>query len=372
MTNVWFDVGADSVRLLRDGAEAFPAMLESIARAEREVLLEMYWIGDDECGRRFREALMAAAQRGVVVRVIVDSVGSLALTPQFWEPLVAEGALVVWYHPIRALLSKLDLARVDRRDHRKILVVDSKEGFCGGINMSRHWLPLGDGGEAWRDDAIAVRGPVAADLRALFWETWRRASRRGRPAEMPRFPRQRTRPVSVIASGWSRRRAIRREYLKRIAHAKTYVDIANSYFVPDGAVRRALFRAARRGVRVRVLVPSRSDVLLVQLASEAMFELFLRRGIEVYAYPDTILHSKSAVVDDEFVTIGSYNFDERSFRKNLEANIVVEDAAFARHVRLWFEHDLAMAKRVDLAQWRTRSLGRRGAEVIAYALRKLW
>lgn len=372
MTELWFRVGDDEVRLLRDGAEAFPAMLEAIARAEEDVLLEMYWVGDDACGRSFRDALVERANAGVRVRVIVDAVGSLALTPRFWAPLTFAGGEVVWYHPVRALVRQLDVRRLDRRDHRKLLVIDGREGFVGGINLSRHWLPIGEGGERWRDDAVAVRGPAAGDMRSLFYDTWRRSSRRTRPTQVPRFPRQRTRPVWVIPSGWSRRRNIRREYLRQIARATHNVDIANSYFVPDAGIRRALFRAVARGVRVRILVPQRSDVMVVQLACEAMFDLFLRRGVEIYAYPDTILHAKSAIIDERFTTIGSYNFDERSFRKNLEVNLAIDDAAFARHARSWFEHDLASAKRIDLHEWRSRGVARRGAEMVAFALRRLW
>lgn len=371
MSDSWLSVGEDAVRLLRDGAKTFPAMLEAIEAASREVLLEMYWVGDDACGRSFRDALTACAVRGVTVRVIVDAVGSLALTPQFWDPLTSAGGQVLWYHPVRALVRTLDLARLDRRDHRKILVVDGAEGFVGGINMSRHWLPLGSGGEAWRDDAVAVRGPTAVDLRALFYQTWRTVGGR-RPAGVPRYERKRLRPVWVLASGRARRRDIRREYLRRFNRAERTIDIANSYFVPDAGIRRALFRAAARGVRVRVLVPDRSDVWLVQRASEALFDSLVRRGVEVFTYPDTILHSKMAVIDDVFTTVGSYNFDERSFRKNLEVNLAIEDMAFARLARAWFEHDLASADRITLDRWRLRSLGRRGAEKLAYALRKLW
>jgi cardiolipin synthase len=306
------------------------------------------------------------------VRVIVDAVGSLALTPKFWDPLTAAGGEVAWYHPVRALVRQLDLARLDRRDHRKLLVTDSAEGFLGGINMARQWLPIGVGGVAWRGDAVAVRGASAVDLRALFYETWRRAAGPARPLDVTRFPRRRTRPVWVVPSDSGRRRGIRSEYLKRIARAKRTVDIANSYFVPDASIRRALFRAVGRGVRVRVLVPRRSDVLVVQLACEALFDMLIRRGIEVYAYPDTILHAKSAVIDEHFTTIGTYNFDERSFRKNLEVNLAIEDAPFARNARSWFEHDLASAERVELDRWRSRSVGRRSAEVLAYALRRLW
>jgi cardiolipin synthase len=158
----------------------------------------------------------------------------------------------------------------------------------------------------------------------------------------------------------------------RVAHAVDRVDIANSYFVPDRRVRNALFRAVARGVQVRVLVPSRSDVPIIQFATEALFDTLLRHGVELYALPGTMLHAKTAIIDDSFTTIGSYNLDERSWRKNLEVNLAVEDRAFARHVRTWFEYDIARATRIDLYRWRDRSLARRGFEWAAYALRKLW
>jgi cardiolipin synthase len=168
------------------------------------------------------------------------------------------------------------------------------------------------------------------------------------------------------------RRSIHREYALRVARSTERVDIANSYFIPDRRVRAALFRAVRRGVRVRVLVPVKSDVPVVQFAVEALFETLLRHGVEIWALPGTMLHAKTAIIDDVFTTIGSYNLDDRSWRKNLEVNLAVEDRAFARHVRSWFEHDLQAARRVDLTSWRDRSIARRAVEWVSFALRKLW
>jgi cardiolipin synthase len=178
--------------------------------------------------------------------------------------------------------------------------------------------------------------------------------------------------VWVLASQRRYRRSIHREYLVRIGHARARVDIANPYFVPDRSVRAALFRAVARGVHVRVLLPSRSDVPIVQFAAEALYDTLLRHGVELYAYPGPMLHSKTAIIDDTFSTIGSYNLDERSWRKNLEINLAVEDRAFAAHVRTWFDHDVADATRIHLRSWRARSAARRGAEWVAWALRELW
>ena len=368
----WFPVGADSVRLLRDGAQAFPAMLEAIAGAQREALLEMYWIGDDAVGERFRDALAERARAGVRVCVIYDAVGSMGVTPAWWRPLFAAGGRAVEYHSISPLDPRFRLERVELRDHRKMLVVDGAMGFTGGINLAAPWAGAPDGGAGWRDDVIQVRGDAVQELRSLFYRTWRKLTRESPPLDVRPLSRRRSRPVWVLASQWRTRRSIHREYCVRIAAARERVDIANSYFVPDRRVRAALFAAVRRGVWVRVLVPDKSDVPVVQFAVEALFDTLLRHGIDIYTLPGAMLHAKTAIIDDAFTTIGSYNLDERSWRKNLEVNLAVEDAAFARHVRSWFERDLENATRVDLASWRDRSLTRRGFEWLAFAMRRMW
>jgi cardiolipin synthase len=368
----WFAVGSDAVRLLRDGVQAFPAMIDAIEHAEREVLLEMYWVGADAVGERFREALAARARAGVRVCVIYDAVGSMGVTPAWWRPLFAAGGHAVEYHSISPLDPRFRLERVELRDHRKMLVLDGAIGFTGGINLALPWLPADQGGAAWRDDVIQVRGEATQELRTLFFRTWRKLTGEQAPLDVRPLSRRRTRPVWVLASQWRSRRSIHREYVHRIGHARERVDIANSYFVPDRRVRSALFRAVRQGIPVRVLVPARSDVPVVQFAIEALFDTLLRHGVELWTHPGTMLHAKTAIIDESFTTIGSYNLDERSWRKNLEVNLAVEDREFARHVRSWFERDLASATRVDLDSWRERSLPRRGFEWAAYAMRKLW
>ncbi len=367
----WFTVGDDAVRLLRDGAQAFPAMLSAIAQAQREILLEMYWIGADAVGARFRDALAARARDGVKVLAIHDAVGSLGITPAWWRPLSDAGGRVFEYHSISPFDPRFRLERVEHRDHRKLLITDSIHAYTGGINLASPWLSFDEGGAGWRDDAIEVRGPATQELRALFYRTWRKLSGESPPLDVPPLPRRRTRPVWVLASQWRTRRSIRLEYLTRIRQARERIDIANSYFVPDHRVRAALYHAVHRGAQVRVLVPSKSDVPIVQFASEALFDTLLKRGVEIWALPDAMLHSKTAVVDD-FTMIGSYNLDERSWRKNLELNVAVEDAAFARHVRSWFERDLATARSIDRTTWRARPYTSRAMEWAAFAMRRLW
>lgn len=384
-TGPWFDVGADRVRLLRDGVEALPAMLAAIAGAKREVLLEMYWVGLDVVGTRFRDALTERARAGVRVRVIYDAIGSLSITPSFWESLVRAGGEVREFHPVSPLRPTFELARVDERNHRKILVVDETHGFTGGLNLALPWLPIEAGGEAWRDDAIEIHGHAAAELRTLFYKTWRyKTSRRIRfgqvppshdsdvPRDLAPLSKQPKGRVWVLASLRRRRRNLRREYLKRLNGAKRSIEIANSYFLPDSHVKNALFRAVLRGVRVRVLVPAKSDVAVVQFALEALYEKLLRRGIEIYCHAGPMMHAKTAIIDDTFAMIGSYNLDERSRAKNLEVNVAVEDGPFAEYVRGWFDHDVARSRYLDLYEWRARPIARRGIEYVAYALRKLW
>lgn len=375
----WFSVprgegstAIDEVRLLRDGAQAFPAMLDAIRTASHEILLEMYWVGNDAVGTRFRDALAARAAAGVRVNVIYDAVGSLDVGLAWWRPLVAAGGQVYEYHAIWPLDRRFRFDRVELRDHRKLLVVDGDDGFTGGLNLAAKWLPVEEGGAGWRDDVIQVRGHSAQELRTLFYKTWRRLSGERPPIDVRPLSRRKRSGVWVLASQWRALRSIHREYIVRIKRARHRIDLANSYFVPDRAVRRALFNAVDRGVEVRVLVPAQSDVPIVQYATEALFDTLLRHDVEVYALPGPMMHSKTAIIDHSFTTIGTYNLDERSWRKNLEVNLAVDDAAFARHVRGWFERDLARATPIGLAAWRDRALARRGVEWAAYAMRRLW
>jgi len=367
----FFEVDGNLVRLLRDGSEVFPVMLDAIARAEREILLEMYWFQGDKAGLLFIDALSAKAREGVDVRVCFDAIGSIGAPWSMWEPLRAAGGQVVEFAPLSPLRRRFRLKALNHRDHRKILVVDEKVGFTGGMNIGDPWLPIEMGGEDWRDDAIEVRGPVARELRLLFFETWRREARTPPPSGLRRLSRRVSGRVVVLANQHGPKRGIRNTYLKGIRHAKERIDIANPYFLPGPILLAAIRRARRRGIEVRILIPGISDVWLVSMAMSSIIGRLLESNVRVFAYQGRVLHAKTAVFDETLATIGTYNLDPRSRRYNRECNIAVHDAPFARAVRASFEVDLKSATEVSLASWKARPLVHRFLAWLASLVRPI-
>jgi cardiolipin synthase len=375
-------VDGNRIHLLQNGREAFPAMLEAIAGAREQVLLEMYWFDSNRVGRRFAAALLAALGRGVEVAVLYDSVGSITVDPAMFGELVLAGARVIEYNPVAPWKRRFRLMRLTRRDHRKILVVDGAIGFTGGINIGDQWLPEEEEGGGWRDDMVRVEGPAVRGLTSCFNSTWRRLQgtplKRMAVAPSPAIPNHELRrevgrgqKVRVLGeSPFQNRHTISRAYLARIYGAERRIWISNSYFVPDRNVVRALARAARRGVDVRILLPSESDVPVADWAGRAVWSRLLHRGVRIFQWTQGILHSKTAVIDGRWSTIGTYNLDHLSFRFNLEVNVTVLDEAFAETMEAAFAKDIARAYEVDAHAFRYRSLSSRLLEFLAYRLRK--
>lgn len=358
--------------LLIDGDQAFPAMLEAIQRAKRFVHLETYILADDEVGRLFARALVDRARAGVAVRVLFDSVGSLRLPSDYVRELQESGVEVVEFRPIRrSWLSR----HLYRRDHRKILVVDGNLGFTGGLNVSSDYASIGHEREGWRDTHVRVEGPVVFELEALFRATWQREGGAPYPAHPAAPARESGAPAeegelaAVIASDGGHRSVIRRHYLHAILSARETIFIANAYFVPDRGLLRALRRARARGVRVAILVPSESDVPLVQRASEHLYDRLLRRGAEIYSWPRTHMHAKTAVVDGVWSVVGSYNLDSVSLFQNHEAVIECIGRRFGAWMNEQFERDVRECQRVTLAEWRKRPVSRLIVEWLAYRMR---
>ncbi len=370
-------VPGNTVRLLRDGREAFPAMLEAIAQARRQVLLEMYWFDSDAVGRRFAEELRRALERGVEVAIIYDAVGSIGADRAMFAELEAAGARVLEYNPVAPWRRRFQLSfsTLSHRDHRKILVVDGSVGFTGGINLALQWAPVEEGGGGWRDDMMRIAGRAVNALSHCFHRAWRQH-------EQPRLlhlhaqpppvePSQRLLPVRILGErNFRNRHEIARDYLSRVYAARETVYISNSYFVPDGEVRRALSRAARRGVDVRVLVPAHSDVEAVKYAGRSQYERLLRAGVRLYEWQDGMFHAKTAAIDGRWCTTGTFNFDYMSLRNNLEVNASVLDAELTSEVVTSFREDLKSSREVDLENVVARSLSDRLVENTFYRLRK--
>ena len=287
----------------------------------------MYWIGADGVGARFRDALAARARDGLKVLVIHDAVGSLGINAAWWEPLTSCG------RPRRRV--SLDLALRSRASSSSgssdattasCSSIDGVTGFTGGINLAAPWLTLAEGGAGWRDDMIEVRGEASQEIRTLFFRTWRRLTSRG-PAGGRSSPH-----AKALAPRLGAREPVAHaaEHAPRVRRCASGAPCTASTSptrtsCPTGACAPRSFAPCERGARVRVLIPARSDVPVVQFASEALFDTLLRHGVELWILPGTMLHAKTAIVDDEFTTIGSYNLDERSWRKNLEINLAVQD-----------------------------------------------
>ncbi len=356
------------VRLLHDGAQALPAMLAAIAGAKEEVLLEMYWFGSDRTGRKFADALIERARAGVCVRVIYDALGSIEAGVAMFDEMQANGIEVFEFNPIAPWRTRFRFARINNRDHRKLLVVDGQLAITGGFNLGDPWAPRDQGGQGWRDDGVEIRGSAALSIRALFYRTFP-----AKPLALkPRLYNEGDTEVTVLASEYhAERRDIYDGYINAIARASRDILITNSYFIPARRVRKALARAVTRDVRVRVLMPRDTDVKLAQLASRNLYARLMKDGIELYEWGGGILHAKTAVIDDDWSTVGSFNFDARSIYNNLELNVAMVCKEVNAALRKRVEADLEQSVKIELTSWNKRSWFLRLIERFVYAFRWL-
>ncbi len=356
-----------SVRLLKNGLQAFPAMFDAIDRAVSSVALEMYIVADDGTGREFREHLVSAARRGVEVRVLVDSWGSWTLSDSFWDVLRAAGGVVRWFHPIMK-------GFIAFRNHRKLLLIDGHIAYTGGLNIADEYYRGVNGGLPWRDNALEISGPAVARLKKSFSRMWAMADSPVRRLIL-RFRHLRLRRVNrhagivrFLESGPENPvRPVRRAYRQVIANAEKSIDLAMGYFYPHGRMLRAFKSAVRRGVRVRLLVPLHTDIPLARWAARGLYGRLLRAGVEVWEYTPTMMHSKLAIADDTLIA-GSANLDIRSGRINYELVAVVTDPKLAAQARADFETDISNSVRISMEEWQKRPLIQKLKERFSYCL----
>ncbi len=361
-------VAGNKVVALHNGEAIFPAMLAAIRGAQRTITFESYIYWSGTIGKEFADALSERARSGVRVHVLLDWLGSQKIDEALLDEMRGAGMEVELYHP----LSWYHVARLNNRTHRKILVVDGTIGFTGGVGIADKWRGHAQDAEHWRDSHYRVEGPVVAQMQATFLDNWTKVSGKVlHGADYLPSPREdgngRAQMFSSSPDGGAE--SMQLMYLLAIAAATRTIDLASAYFVPDQLTVEALVAAMRRGVRLRVIVPGPIiDTDVVRRASRATWGPLLEAGAHIHEFQPTMYHCKVMIVDGLLVSVGSTNFDNRSFRLNDEANLNVYDSVFASEQTATFEADLALARRVTLAEWQSRPWHERAIEHTASLL----
>jgi cardiolipin synthase len=362
--------------LLHNGEAYFSAIEAAMNRAEHEIYLESYIFENDSVGRRIAEALRKAAFRGVLTHVLVDGFGSNSLPQTMIEYLGAAGVMVLKFRPH---ISPWTLQRRRlRRLHRKIVVVDLAIAFVGGINIFDDGYLSGQTVPQY-DYAVSVEGPLVKKIHDSARRLWLRVAwthlhpawGRNRARKIPSVdePRGSMRSAFLVRDNIRHRRDIEEAYLKAITQAKFEVILANAYFLPGSNFRHALMAAARRGVRVVLLLQGRMDYRLLHFATHALYGSFLAAGIEIYEYQKSLMHAKVAVIDEQWATVGSSNLDPFSLLVALEANVVVDDTRFAQTLKQSLEQAITMgAKRIRKKSWRSQAIIRHLVCWLCYGL----
>jgi cardiolipin synthase len=368
-------VGGNHLTLLRNGEQYFPALVAAIDAAKSEVFLESYIYADDETGSLVTDTLARAAARGVRVRLLIDGFGAREFPARWLRALRDAGARVLTFRPEFARL-RLRRGRL-RRMHRKLAAIDGATGFVGGINIIDDF----DGPRERRpryDYAVQVEGPLAAEIRSAAARLWRsvaRAAMRRSPllAEPPAPPAAgEQRAALVIRDSWRHRRDIEDAYLAHVQSAQRDIVIACAYFFPGRRFRHALLDAAKRGVRIRLLLQGKIEYALVTWASRALYGLFLDADVEIHEYQRSVLHAKVAVFDERFACVGSSNIDPLSLLFAREANVFVDDPVFAGQLCRSLEEAMRTgAKQLAPRQWRRQPLLTRLRIWIGYGLARL-
>jgi cardiolipin synthase len=340
------------VTILENGVEIFPAMLEAIRTAEKSVNLEAYIFWSDTVGHRFRDALAERGRAGVEVRLLLDGVGSpKRLTRTDVDILRRSGVRVEYFRPVRPWM--LDV--INRRSHRRILVADGEVGFTGGIGFADQWAGDADAPDHWRDTVVRIEGPVVAQMQSAFQDNWSEVTGEllvGGKYFPPLQPVGGVVASVVPSNPRPSSSASQTLYSVAIAAAERTISLSNSYFVPNDASVALLVAASRRGVNVRIIVPGPvNDVPATKAGGRAKFGELLRAGAKIYEYQPTMMHAKTMVIDGIFATVGSTNFDNRSFRYNDEIDLALYDETVAGRLERSFDEDVAKSRPYTYQQW---------------------
>lgn len=348
-------VGGNAIETYENGCRYFPAMLDAIRRAEKSIHMESFIYMSDNIGHEFSEAMLERSKAGVEVRLIFDFLGSWKLKKEHVQKLRAGGIKVHIYRPVRLR----SLFNINNRTHRKILVIDGKVAFTGGAGIADAWNCDADFPECWRDNQYRLSGPAVAHVQAAFMDNWMQ-----RHNEVPKddsvFPELASAgalPCQVfLSSPETGARNAKLMYLISIACASKTIRLGNAYFLPDPDLVEALIAARKRGVDIEIVFPLETDFDIAHWASCSRWKVLLENGIRLYRYQGSRYHCKVFIVDDYWVSVGSANFDNRSFSINDEMNLNVLDREFARDQAGLFEKDKNRSKMVTLEDWEGRAL----------------
>jgi cardiolipin synthase A/B len=352
-------VSGNQVTIYNNGDEFYPAMLDAIDSAERSITMENYIYWDGEVGRRFAEAFAEKARQGVEVKLLLDAIGSATLGKEIFHILAAGGCQLAWFRPIHWYT----LHRANRRDHRKSLIVDGRIAFTGGAGLADHWLGSAAAASEWRDVQVAITGPAALAQQSGFALNWLETTgeilsgRRFFPEPRPELGEDGGVKVQTILSSPALGAgAVGTMYLVALQSAKRELLIANPYFIPDARVIEMLAGARRRGVVVKLMLGGEHiDAWWARQNSIRLYGSLLEAGVEIYEFRPTVLHQKTMLVDGVWATIGTANFDNRSFAMNEETNLCFHDRTVAEELSTIFAADLERCDRIDFAEWRRRS-----------------
>ena len=376
--------------LLQDGPATYQAMFEAIRSAKDHILLEMYIFEDDDVGKRFAKALVDKRKQGVPVNLLYDAVGSMQTPPEFFQALKDAGVKVAAYNPVNPLKAKKGW-EINERNHRKLLVVDGRVAFLGGINisdvyssssMSRGSTKFAKKQEGkpeakrpWRDTQVQIEGPAVAELQKTFFEAWSRTETEAPELKkMPVPPKAVGREAVRTVAGWGNQpvNAIYATFLSAISSSETSIHMTMAYFVPDPQTVTALKDAAKRGVDVRLVLPGFTDFWAVFHAGRSHYDDLLSAGVKIYERKDRLLHSKTVVIDGVWSTVGSANVDWRSFVHNNELNVVILGTDFGAQMEAQFEKELRASEEITKEKWSRRPFKDRmremGARVWEYWL----